>query len=120
MGEGIISDLKSTGGNCKNKHDIEAKVASYEYDLSASLYLDIFTAATGELYHTFAWLFASKDMGNSKTWLASERQKIVGRYKWRNAVVLLAKYISEDWIFSDEIGIADPTYYNAILLNEEF
>jgi hypothetical protein len=120
VGEGIISDLKSTTGNCKDEHAVKEKVASYEYDLSASLYLDIFTAATGELYHTFLWMFASKDIGNSKTWAASEKQKLVGRVKWKKAVVLLAECISNDWKFSDTLGICEPTFWNSALLNEEF
>ncbi len=120
VGEGIISDLKSTTGNTKDKHEVESKIANYAYDLSASLYLDVFTAATGQEYKTFAWLFASKDLGNSKTWLASERNIQAGRVKYKRAVVLLAKYISCDWVFSDEAGICEPTFYNAILINEEF
>jgi exodeoxyribonuclease VIII len=120
IGEGVISDLKSTTGNCKNAHDIQTKVASYEYDLSTSLYLDIFTAATGELYDKFYWIFASKDKGNCKTWLASPKQIMVGRKKWKNAVVLLAECLANDWVFEDEVSLCEPTFYNAALLNEEF
>lgn len=116
IGEGIISDLKSTSGNTKNSHEVMGKVAEYEYDLSAALYLDIFTAVTGDNYHTFAWIFASKDMGNSKTWKASEKQIKIGRIKWRKAVVLLAQYITKNWAFEDEVGVLEPTFWNASLL----
>lgn len=117
---GYISDLKSTTGNCKDAHAIKEKVASYEYDLSASLYLDIFTATTGKLFKDFYWIFASKDIGNSKTWVASEKQKIAGRYKWKRAAVMLAEYIDSNWTFKEEIGVCEPTFYNNALLSEEF
>lgn len=119
VGEGIISDLKSTTGNCKSEHAVKEKVASYEYDLSASLYLDVFSASTGDVYDTFAWIFASKDLGNCKTWLASEKQKQVGRIKWRKAVLLLARYLSTDWAFEDEVGICEPTFFNQALLSQQ-
>lgn len=119
IGEGVISDLKSTNGNCKDEHAVMGKVAEYQYDLSAALYLDIFTAVTGDVYEKFAWIFASKDIGNSKTWIASERQIRVGRKKWKKAVVLLAHYISNDWTFQDQEGILEPTFWNAALLHEE-
>jgi hypothetical protein len=120
IGEGVISDLKSTTGNCKDLHKIKQKIADYGYGLSTSLYLDIFTAVTGDLYHTFAWIFASKDIGNCKTWIASERQIQVGRKQWKNAIVILANCINSEWKFEDEIGECEPIYYEVGLLSEEF
>lgn len=118
--DGIISDLKSTTGNCKNEHEVKEKVANYEYDLSAALYLDIFTASTGKLFDTFALLFASKDLGNAKAWTVSEKQKKVGRTKWKKAIVLLAEFVEKGWTFEDCVGVCEPTYYNLMLLNEDF
>jgi hypothetical protein len=114
IGSGVISDLKSTRGNCKDEHSIKQKVADYDYDLSASLYLDVFTAATNTVYHSFFWIFSSKDFGNSKTWIASEKNKKVGRAKWKKAILLLAKCIENDWTFEDSIGECGPTFYNEL------
>lgn len=108
---GIISDLKSTTGNTKSEHLMRTKIDSYSYDLSTSLYLDIFTAASGVGMNEFAWVFASKDFGNCKTWVASEKNVMVGRAKWSCAVVELAKYISNDWQFVDEASYLDPSYF---------
>lgn len=112
MGTGVISDLKSTTGNAKKVFEMQKKVADYQYDLSASLYLDVFTMASGELYDKFVWIFASKDMGNCRSYVGNDDNYMVGRAKWKYAVVTLAKYIENQWVFSDELGEIGPTYYN--------
>lgn len=112
IGTGTISDLKSTTGNCKNAYEMQGKVNSYEYDLSAALYLDVFTMASGEDYHSFIWLFASKDMGNAKAYRASDRNIQVGRAKWKKAVVDLAFYINNKWEFTDSLGEIGPSIFN--------
>lgn len=106
-----ISDLKSTTGNTKSEFFMRSKIDSYQYDLSASLYLDIFSAAIREPMNEFAWLFASKDYGNCQTWVASEKNVIIGRSKWARAVVDLAYYISNDWTFTDSVRYLDPSYF---------
>lgn len=109
---GVISDLKSTTGNAKNAYEMQSKVSSYQYDLSAALYLDIFSLASDEGYHTFVWLFASKDMGNAKAYRATDRNIMVGRAKWRKAVIDLAYYINNDWTFTDSLGEIGPSVYS--------
>ena len=111
LDRGIISDLKSTSGNTKKAHEMQTKVASYQYDLSAALYLDVFTMASGKEFHSFIWIFASKDVGNSMSYRASDKNILVGRAKWKKAVVELAKYVQNGWAFSDELGELEPPYY---------
>lgn len=112
MGTGVISDLKSTHGNAKKVHEMQQKVANYQYDLSASLYLDLFTIGSGELYDTFVWIFASKDFGNARSYKGTDDNYMVGRAKWKTAVVLIAKYIENQWTFEDELGEIGATHYN--------
>lgn len=117
--EGFICDLKSTTGNTKDNYEMQAKVASYEYDFSAALYLDIFSMASGMTVDKFYWIFSSKDFGNSKTYLASDKNMFVGRAKWKKSAIELAKYISSDWQFTDSLGVIEPTFYNLDWLKEE-
>lgn len=112
VGTGVISDLKSTTGNCKNAYEMQAKVNSYQYDLSAALYLDVFNMASDEEYHTFVWLFASKDLGNAKAYRATDKNIMVGRAKWRKAVIDLAFYINNNWEFTDSLGEIGPSVFN--------
>lgn len=111
-GRGVIADLKSTTGNAKSTSEMQNKVASYIYDLSASFYLDIFTLVSGEEYSEFIWIFASKDYHNCRSFAASNKNKLVGRAKWRKAVLEIAKYTRNKWKFQDELGVIAPTYYN--------
>jgi hypothetical protein len=112
MGTGIISDLKSTTGNCKNAHEMQGKVNSYQYDLSAALYLDVFSMASNEDYHTFVWLFASKDMGNARAYRATDKNIMVGRAKWKKAILDLAFYLNNNWTFTDSLGEIGPSVYS--------
>jgi exodeoxyribonuclease VIII len=118
QGTGVISDLKSTTGNAKKPHEMQQKVTAYQYELSAALYLDIFTMASGEDFHTFVWLFASKDMGNARAYKASDKNIMVGRAKWKKAVTELAKYVSNGWAFVDEIGELHPPQFSLEWLQE--
>lgn len=106
-----ISDLKSTTGNAKSEYQMRSKIDSYSYDLSASLYLDIFSACSGEDMRSFVWLFASKDFQNCKSWVASEKNVQIGRAKWSMAVIELAHYISNDWLFEDSLGTLEPSFF---------
>ena len=110
--DGFILDLKSTQGNTKKDFEMSRKVADYQYDFSAALYLDVFTMASGKEIDKFYWIFASKDMGNSRTYLASQRNIMVGRAKWKKSALDLAKYVASNWEFSDSLGILEPTAYN--------
>ena len=108
---GFILDLKSTTGNVKDARSMRTKVSSYSYDLSAALYLDIFTAAGGRLYKTFIWTFASKDYGNCQNYIASDTNIKIGRAKWSKAVCLLVERIESGWKFPDEMMILEPQFF---------
>lgn len=117
--EDFILDLKSTTGNAKSEYTMRSKISSYNYDLSASLYLDLFTASTGKNVSEFVWVFASKDYFNSKTYIASEDNILVGRAKWKKAVLNLAEGIQEDWKFQDTIGILRPQPHELEWIKEQ-
>lgn len=107
----IISDLKSTGGNTKSSHEMKNKIDGYSYDLSAALYLDIFSAAVGGQFKDFIWIFASKDYNNAKPWRASDKSIQIGRAKWREAVILLAHYLQNGWVFEESLGELEPSFF---------
>lgn len=109
--QNTISDLKSTTGNAKSEYQMRSKIDAYSYDLSAALYLDIFSGASGVEMKYFVWLFASKDFFNAKAWVASEKNIQIGRAKWSMAVVELAHYLSNDWTISDSLGTLEPSFF---------
>jgi hypothetical protein len=116
---GFILDLKSTTGNVKQDHAMRAKISSYCYDLSASLYLDIFTIATGKTYDTFIWTFASKDFGTCRNYVASSKNIAIGRAKWMKAILLLSKYIKQGWEFEEELYTLEPSYFELSWITED-
>jgi len=109
-----IVDLKSTSGNVKNKFAVQTKVASLQYELSASLYIRAVNQhiANAKLPYApvkdFYWIFASKDRGSSRTYLASEDHLKIGNKKVDEAIKLLKKYRANGWAFEDEMGICYP------------
>lgn len=114
---GVILDLKSTRGNVKDVHGIKSKISAYSYDLSAALYLDIFTISTGIIFRTFILTFASKDViGNCQNYILSEENIRVGRKKWEKAVLLLADCIKNDWQFEEKIIEIGPNFYEKEIL----
>lgn len=106
-----IADLKSTGGNAKDQREMRNKISDYDYDLSASFYLDVFSFVTDSDFQIFDWIFASKDMFNCKTWRATYSNVVVGRAKWATAVINIAKYVNNNWKFEDELGFLEPNMY---------
>jgi hypothetical protein len=118
LGDKYVFDLKSTTGNAKDQRAMEEKIRYYNYDLSASLYLDIFSLLSLEPYSWFIWTFASKDFFNTKTYAASPENIMVGRAKWMKAVLKLAEAIRAEWKFQDSIGILNPCYSELIYLKE--
>ncbi len=117
---GTISDLKSTYGNPKVSGQISSKIfRDYAYDLSAAYYLDIFTMCQEEVeFNDFVWIFASKDTGTCKSYKASDRTIMVGRSKWKNAIVNLAYYLENNWKFNDILGeIKPPQWENEWIEN---
>jgi hypothetical protein len=117
-----ISDLKSTGHNAKKKHDIQSSISSYKYDLSAALYLDIFSMMPfGDKYVTFKkfiWIFASKKFGNAKSWQASKTNIRIGRAKWKYAVLEIARYKKSNWVFDDCLEVLEPQNFEHSWLAE--
>lgn len=114
-----ILDLKSTTGNAKDERGMRQKVSSFVYDLSAAMYLDIFSLITGNKYEHFYWTFASKDIGNCKTYLADKENIQIGRAKWKKAVLSIAFYTKNNWKFEDELGLLLPNFYEKEWLKQE-
>lgn len=110
---GIISDLKSTTGNAKDTSEMKNKVNSLNYELSAAYYLDVFTLGSGVEFHTWNWIFASKDYGNARTYKATDKNIMVGRAMWKESIVLIAKYVSSEWQFYDSLGEIGPTSFKS-------
>lgn len=107
--EGYILDLKSTTGNAKDEHKTKNKISNYNYDLSASLYIDAFNAHYGEeIIKDFYWTFSSKDYSNSKTYRASREMLEVGRRKYQKALRTILKYMELNWEFVDELADVSP------------
>lgn len=111
LAEDFILDLKSTTGGVSDNYSLSKKVTSYKYDLSAALYLDIFTAVTGRNYNKFIWTWACKDTGSCKNTIASPDQVCVGRAKWKKAVLNLANAIRNKWEFKEELVVLDSPRY---------
>lgn len=98
-----ISDLKSSSGDVADDFKVRGKTSDYCYDLSAALYIDIFSAVIGVTYTDFVWLYASKDLHEKlkapvgKPWRASADNILIGRSKWTYAILEIAHYISRNW-----------------------
>jgi hypothetical protein len=107
-----ILDLKSTSSRAKNYKDVLKSIEMYQYDMSAALYLDIFNLFLDSPLENFYWIFAQKDIPNSKTWVASKDTIRVGRAKWKKAVIDLARCINLNWEFRDELGVVEPSYWD--------
>jgi len=103
---GFIMDLKSTTGNAKDIEKTIGKIDSYDYDLSAALYVDAFNVYLAEndmpLIHTFKWVFASKDFVNCQVVCSTPEMLAVGRAKYTKALHSIVKYKANGWKFVDE------------------
>lgn len=118
----FILDLKSTTGNVKSESLMKKKVAEYSYDLSAALYLDMFTIALNYRLNEFVWVFASKDLFNCKSYIATQSNIQVGRAKYKKALLTLADCIKTNWAFEDSMGMLGPNAWDLEYLkprNEE-
>jgi hypothetical protein len=111
LGKMYISDLKSTSSNARSMVDMKKTVSNYHYDLSAALYMDMFSLLRPEL-KKFIWIFASKSVLHSKTWRASEDNILIGRAKYMKAMVSLAKCARNAWKLEDELGILEPAHWD--------
>lgn len=120
MTDSYILDLKSTSSNAKSLFEISKATEKYNYDISAALYLDLFNLYYGFSLKHFYWTFASKSKHNSMTYVASDEMILVGRSKWKKAVVTLADLIESDFEFTDELGeIAPFSYQKDMWLKKE-
>lgn len=119
LGESFVLDLKSTRGNAKNERAMRNKVSELNYDLSAALYLDIFSAAKQKKMSEFVWTFASKDFFNCKSYIASTDNISIGRAKWKLAVLALADGMEFDWEVPDSMGILEPNQYEYEFIKEK-
>jgi hypothetical protein len=108
LGEDFVLDLKSTTGNARSNFAMRGKISYYLYQLSAALYLDMFSLEKGEQIDTFIWTFASKDCHNCKSYKASRDNLFVGRAMWMKAVRSLAVLMKNDFQLYDELGVLEP------------
>jgi hypothetical protein len=107
LGETFISDLKSTSGKATQASSVRGSISKYKYDLSASLYLDMFSLIRPEV-SAFIWIFASKENSIAAAWKASERNILVGRAKWIWAVNRLADMSAANFEQVDYLREAEP------------
>lgn len=108
-----ILDLKTTSGDAKSAGQMKYTVKKHKYDLSAALYLDLFSAVSGSTISDFIWAFASKDEKNFKCWRASNASIMAGRVKWKKALVKIAWAQEADWIFREVLEDLGPTLEDA-------
>jgi hypothetical protein len=111
LGDDFILDLKSTTGNTKSAFQMRQKISSYQYDLSAALYIDMFNVYVEKTISDFIWVFSSKDYFNSKSYVGSGTMIQIGRAKYMKALLSLAEGIETDWQFEDSLGILEPQPY---------
>lgn len=111
VGDEFVLDLKSTSGNAKNHREMKNKISSFNYDLSAALYLDVFSVTLERAIIRFIWVFGSKDFLNTQSYVASEKNILVGRAKWTKALRKIAKGIASEWSFDDVLETLEPNVY---------
>lgn len=107
LGDHYISDLKSTSGNPRSISSVRNSISKYIYDLSAALYLDMFSLVRPKV-NKFKWIFASKDRECCATWRATKDQILVGRAKYMKAILRLSALALADWEVPDYVREADP------------
>lgn len=117
LGDTFLSDLKSTSGRANKKESIRQSISKYKYDLSAALYLDMFSLERPEV-SAFIWIFASKENPIAKAWVATESNIKVGRAKWSWALKRLADMSAANWEYVDYLGEAEPLPHETEWLNE--
>lgn len=108
LGRTFISDLKSTTGDAESEDSMADKVEYYNYELSASLYLDMFSLIRPDVKE-FWWLFASKDVFNSRAHKADSEIVKVGRAKYMYALKRLAMSARNNWKIVDTPGVIRPS-----------
>jgi len=107
LGETFISDLKSTSGRANKSDSVRGSISKYKYDLSASLYLDMFSLVRPQVTE-FVWIFASKENPVAAPWRATRKNILIGRAKWMWAVRRLAELSEANWEQVDYLREAEP------------
>ena len=118
LGADFISDLKSTSGHAKQEYSVRDSISKYRYDLSAALYLDMFSLVKPEV-NKFIWIFASKSKLCAAPWIASERNIRIGRAKWSKAVMKIFHLEKANWEIVDYLRVAEPMPYEDEWLREQ-
>ena len=107
LGETFVSDLKSTSGRANKGESVRGSISTYKYDLSASLYLDMFSLIREDVTE-FIWIFASKENSIAVPWRATKKNILIGRAKWMWAVKRLAELSDANWEQADYLREAEP------------
>ena len=116
LGEDFVADLKSTTGNTKDEKLMRNKIFDLNYHLSAALYLDVFEIALKRPMKKFVWIWASKDVFNSKSYVGSVDLIKIGRKRWMNAVHALARGLNTGWDFPDYLAELDAPVWEMDIL----
>jgi hypothetical protein len=82
---GEIYDVKTTSDYISSKAQVERICANFGYHISAALYVDLVTAATGKP-HDFYFCFLSKKDGACRLFKASEQMLEKGREEYKKAI----------------------------------
>lgn len=85
---GSINDLKTTASPMGTLEEVEDICNYWDYDISAALYVDMVTQATGKP-HDFYFVFISKKNYETKIFKASEGMLERGRQKYKKAIAKL-------------------------------
>lgn len=118
LGETFISDLKSTSGKATQAASVRGSISKYKYDLSAALYLDMFSLARPDV-STFIWIFASKENPMAAAWRATEENIRIGRAKWSWAVKRLADMSAAKFETVDYLRDAEPLHHEKEWLEQK-
>lgn len=117
LGKNFVSDLKSTSGRANKDSSVRDSISRYKYDLSASLYLDMFSLVKPDV-SAFIWIFASKVNPVAASWVASRNNLRVGRAKWAKAVKRIADLSAAGWEIADYLREAEPLSHELDWLTE--
>ncbi len=107
LGDEYISDLKSTSGNARSESGIRSTISRYKYDLSAALYLDMFSLVKPNVKE-FVWIFASKDLSSAASYRATQNQILVGRAKYTKGMRKMADCAQAKWELVDYLRDIEP------------
>lgn len=100
---GSIGDVKSTSSDAMDFDEVKRAISSFQYDMSAAYYLDIFNAQaildwealTPPEY--FEWIFVSTTTPTCGVYRSTPLLLEAGRAKWRRAVLKIADGFRSNW-----------------------